>query len=78
MSIDAEGRDLEVLASNDWGLYRPTLLIVEMNQDRNNILQFLQSVEYGLLINNHVNGLFVDMASKQPIVRHLLSRPLIG
>lgn len=29
MSVDAEGFDLEVLKSNDWDKYRPTVLLVE-------------------------------------------------
>jgi FkbM family methyltransferase len=30
MSIDVEGRDLEVLESNDWTRYRPRMLLVEV------------------------------------------------
>jgi FkbM family methyltransferase len=30
MSVDVEGLDLEVLRSNDWDRYRPTLLLVEL------------------------------------------------
>ncbi len=33
MSVDVEGLDLEVLQSNDWGLYRPELLLVEAYLD---------------------------------------------
>ena len=31
MSIDAEGKDLEVLQSNDWEQYRPLVLLVEIH-----------------------------------------------
>jgi FkbM family methyltransferase len=30
MSVDVEGEDLNVLQSNDWAKYRPTVLLVEM------------------------------------------------
>jgi len=30
MSVDVEGLDLQVLRSNDWQLYRPTVLVVEI------------------------------------------------
>jgi FkbM family methyltransferase len=29
LSVDVEGHDLQVLRSNDWGKYRPTVLLVE-------------------------------------------------
>ena len=29
MSVDVEGMDLEVLQGNDWGRYRPEILLVE-------------------------------------------------
>lgn len=29
MSIDVEGKDLEVLKSNNWNMYRPKILLVE-------------------------------------------------
>lgn len=30
LSVDAEGFDLEVLKSNDWELYRPEIVLVEI------------------------------------------------
>jgi FkbM family methyltransferase len=51
-SIDVEGLDLQVLQSNDWDKYRPTLIIVEslsnqLSEIRNDpICQYLTSVEY--------------------------------
>lgn len=71
MSIDAEGYDLEVLRTNDWSLYRPTLLVVEMNRNRNAILQLLQHYDYALLINNQVNGLLVDGMSGSSLIERL-------
>jgi FkbM family methyltransferase len=73
MSVDAEGYDEQVLSTNDWDTYRPTFVLVEMNQNRNAIVHLLQTKDYALLINNGVNGLFVDAASHSPEVRRLVA-----
>jgi FkbM family methyltransferase len=52
MSVDVEGLDLDVLRSNDWGRYRPALLLVEVlhtalpDLDRQEIVQFLSERNY--------------------------------
>jgi FkbM family methyltransferase len=76
MSVDAEGYDIEVLRTNSWEQNRPTFVLVELNQNRNGIVQLLQRNDYCLLINNHVNGLFVDAASSSPLVRDVLSNTM--
>lgn len=76
MSVDAEGYDLEVLQTNAWETDRPVFVLVEMNRNRNAIVQLLQRNDYCLLMNNHVNGLFVDAASSAPVVRTILSNTL--
>lgn len=54
MSIDAEGWDLTVLASNDWGRYRPQLLLVEAGISADTpigelpVSQYLHQVGYRL------------------------------
>lgn len=54
MSVDVEGKDLEVLQSNDWNRYRPTLLLVESLSNSFDVLQeleshrYLTSIDYGL------------------------------
>jgi len=60
MSVDVEGYDLTVLKSNDWDLYRPKVLVIEINQDESNILSFVQSVGYEIAYRNHTNALFLD------------------
>jgi hypothetical protein len=53
MSVDAEGLDLDVLASNDWQRYRPRLIVAEClntpidRLDSNAVVQFLDTVGYG-------------------------------
>jgi len=69
MSVDAEGSDFESLSTNDWSLYRPIFLLVEMNRKRDRIVELLQRHDYALLINNHVNGLLVDATRQSPLVK---------
>jgi len=54
MNIDVEGMDLEVLQSNNWGKFRPRLLLVEASFDtatllsEHPIVHFLQTKGYKL------------------------------
>jgi FkbM family methyltransferase len=54
LSVDAEGYDLAVLKSNDWDLYRPRCVLVEMLNSsledamRGDIYQFMKSKDYAL------------------------------
>ena len=65
MSIDVEGRDLEVLLSNDWEKYRPNFLLVEDLQERSiedivtvsNLYQFLKNIKYQFISKSY-NTLF--------------------
>ena len=55
MNIDAEGLDLEVLKSNNWLKYRPSVIAVEdgdfdiENKDASSIYRFLKEKEYTLV-----------------------------
>ena len=60
MSVDVEGYDLTVLKSNNWELFRPKVLMIEINQDEEEILQFIESMDYEMAYKNHTNALFVD------------------
>jgi FkbM family methyltransferase len=66
LSVDAEGFDLEVLSSNDWKIYRPQILLVEINQGQGRLLEFLSSVGYTLLFSNGTNGIFCDVMRGLP------------
>jgi len=44
LSIDVEGLDLEVIQSNNWKIYRPTLVLVE-DLKRPNLLELLEVSE---------------------------------
>jgi len=46
LSIDCEGVDMEVLKSNDWDLYRPSLVCVESSMPEEEVVKFMSSVDY--------------------------------
>ncbi len=62
MSIDVEGYELEVLKSNDWGKYRPSLLIVEtVHYNYHNINNYLSSLNYLMVYDNGRDSIFIEM-----------------
>jgi hypothetical protein len=72
LTVDAGEATRGVLESLDWDRHRPSFVLVRMSDQRNAVVQALQRNNYGLLMNNHVNGLFVDVASPAAAVRALL------
>ncbi len=56
MSVDVEGRDLDVLKSNDWKKYRPEFIIIETQENAKQIDKFMVSKgykkEYQLFLNS--------------------------
>lgn len=66
LSVDAEGYEYEILASNDWSLYRPVAIIVELNQDKKGkVSNLLKGQGYILIYYNGTNGIFVDGISPE-------------
>lgn len=74
LSVDAEGIDLDVLQSNDWKIYRPSLVLVEINNQSKEILDYLSECEYILIFNNEYNGLFMDLRTSDSHLRSLLEK----
>ena len=58
LSIDVEGLDEVVLTSNDWSLYRPKMVMVELDRSQNSVINYLKGVGYELVYNNGLNGIF--------------------
>lgn len=55
MNVDVEGHDLEVLKSNDWERFRPTVVVVEDNQvdpQRSNIVRLMRDNDYQVCAQN--------------------------
>jgi len=68
MSIDVEGRDMEVLHSNDWSRFRPKLLVVEVlgksfsEAMKDPIAVFLTEHNYAFFSKTVNTAIFVDRA----------------
>ena len=73
LSVDAEGVDLDVLQSNEWTKFRPSLVLVEMNNQPKEISVFLEKNGYILIFNNQYNGLFVDTATSNSRLKKILN-----
>lgn len=60
MSVDTEGYDMNVLLSNDWERYRPTLIIIETNDTKEGISKFLADRGYELVFDNFTNAIYLE------------------
>lgn len=64
LSVDCEGSDLDVLASNDWGKYRPTIVAVEdfdlnlAKISESPICRFMASCGYRLQDKLHLTAFY--------------------
>lgn len=63
ITIDTEGSDLDVLKSNDWTRFRPSIIMVEVDGQYTDIVDYLSSANYLLIFNNYHNGIFIDLKS---------------
>ena len=74
MSIDVEGLDLEVLKSNDWEKFRPSIVLVELlnlngiNEDP--ITLYLKEVGYKFYAKSHFTNFFVDNRRQENQVKN--------
>ncbi|MBL8550627.1 MAG: FkbM family methyltransferase [Hyphomonadaceae bacterium] len=71
LSVDVEGADLDVLRSNDWGRFRPRVVVAELLQtpwegvERHEIAAFLQGQGYRPLAKQYNSVVFqIDSASQ--------------
>ena len=66
-SLDVEGYELNVLQSNDWTRFRPTILLIEINRNYKILVQYLKKNKYELVFNNGTNGIFMDIAKHKVV-----------
>jgi FkbM family methyltransferase len=74
MSIDAEGLDLEVLKSNDWHKFRPSLLMIEIDSQYGEIVEYMARHSYLLIFNNYHNAIFLDKDTSESSLRTIVKR----
>ena len=67
MDIDVEGKELEILQSNNWQKYRPSLIIVEQHELNdlcqaadNPLAVYLSQLNYQFIAKMPLNSFFID------------------
>jgi len=60
MSIDTEGYDMNVLLSNDWASYRPSLIMIETGETKDFISKFLADNGYVMVFDNFTNAIYME------------------
>lgn len=60
LTIDCEGVDLEVIESNDWEKYRPSLLCIEHSMPKDILDALMAKYNYKLLTRTAGNSFFVE------------------
>lgn len=73
MSVDAEGLDLQILQGNDWNRFRPALIMVEIDNQYREIVEYMNSCNYKLVFNNYHNGIFIDEKTTDENLRKVVS-----
>jgi FkbM family methyltransferase len=61
LSIDVEGFELSVLNSNNWNLYRPKVVLIEVLSNKIEIFQILEANNYKCVFCNNYNAIFIDL-----------------
>jgi len=70
ISIDVEGNNLQVLEGNDWQVFRPSYILIEMpEKERLEIIPYLYEHGYYLIFDNSLNGIFADSGVCSPCDR---------
>lgn len=78
LNVDVEDLDLEVLMSNDWSKFRPTLIAVEdrffklLHKDTSDIFKFLTNHNYVFMAKLGLTLIFINKETleNEPVVDH--------
>jgi FkbM family methyltransferase len=60
LKIDVEGYEKEVLQSNDWHKYRPTVIAIEANHRSDDWSEYLRDKDYDRVIFDGLNEYYLD------------------
>jgi len=74
LSIDAEGLDAEILQSNDWSRFRPSVIIVEIDSQYKEIIEYMHNKNYLLIYNNMHNGIFLDKLTTENNLKSIVTK----
>lgn len=76
MKVDVEGLEYEVLAGNDWGVYRPQVLCVEANHILKDWKELIEKQGYKCVFFDGLNEYYIDSYNKDirpfDYVKHVL------
>lgn len=64
LKIDVEGFEYEVITSNDWAKYRPTVICVEANKQKRSWSNYLKDKGYLLFLFDGLNEYYIAQESK--------------
>jgi hypothetical protein len=76
LSIDVEGYDLDVLKTNDWKKFRPSLVVVEtVSYDQfslgkklnNQYDEYMLSIGYSKIADTYLNTIYIDDVFKKEL-----------
>ncbi|MEK7621060.1 MAG: FkbM family methyltransferase [Patescibacteria group bacterium] len=65
LKIDVEGYEFEVLKSNNWEKYRPTVVCIEANHRTDDWSSFLEGYKYELVIYDGLNEYYIAKESSK-------------
>lgn len=60
ISIDVEGHEMQVLKGNNWDKYKPKLIILEINNNYSELVEYLKKIGYTMVFCNKLNGIFMN------------------
>lgn len=65
LSVDAEGMELDILKSNDWAMFRPTMIVVEIidymkKTKHQEVIDYLIAQGYGVVCDNSINAILLE------------------
>lgn len=78
ISVDVEGFDLEVLKSNDWSKYRPVFVILEILRGKEDLIDYMSSINYSMAYNNWTNGIFLDQETNYSLPLYKFIHKFMG
>lgn len=74
IKIDVEGYEYEVIASNDWSIFRPTIICVEANHITHNWKPILKKNGYKIFIFDGLNEFYITNEAWQHVTNGFAER----
>jgi hypothetical protein len=72
MSINTRSKALNILQSNNWDKYRPSLIIIDTAQNDRDIQLFMDREKYLYLYSNNVTSIFIDKTTKDKSILDMI------